>query len=220
MLRFTAFENLGLSFVGMSEVRDGDCAQPEPREELSSSLGMGSVSILRQVHGDRIVAVNNTDTTDAREDGDGLITLDSAIPIGVLIADCVPLFLFDARNGATGMIHAGRAGTFANIARGAVRALEQAFGSRAADLHALIGPSAGPCCYEVSQSIADEFAQTGLSVSGRNLDLWQSNVQQLVESGLPPEQIDVTEICTICNDRFHSHRRQPDGARNLAFLSP
>lgn len=217
MLRFSAFEDLGLSFAGMTEANDGDCSDSERRDRLASSHGFAQVSVLRQVHGSSILLASAAGTH-SRE-GDGLITREEGWSIGVLIADCVPLLLFDPRARAAAVIHAGRMGTYANIARNAVRALEETFAIRPADLHVLIAPSAGPCCYEVSQSIADDFTGAGLAVSGRNLDLWQSNVRQLEACGVPRAQIDVSRICTICDGRFHSHRRSPDGRRNLAIVS-
>ena len=97
--------------------------------------------------------------------------------------------------------------------------LEREFEVDAVNLHALIAPSAGPCCYEVSLEMAQAFAaRLGFSIEGRRLDLWDANVRQLTEGGVPARQIHVEGICTICDGRFHSHRRSGDGQRNLAVL--
>ena len=150
---------------------------------------------------------------------DGLIAREPSLPIGVLVADCVPVYFFDPIRRAGGIVHAGRAGTYLRIVENAIHALEREQGVSPGDLHALIGPSAGPCCYEVSEEIARDFDISGLPVSGRYLDLWQANVLQLEGCGVPRTHIGVAGLCTLCDGRFHSHRRNPDGGRNLAFLA-
>jgi copper oxidase (laccase) domain-containing protein len=91
-------------------------------------------------------------------------------------------------------------------------------GGRASHIHAVIGPSAGPCCYEVSPEIAHLWTTLGLPVTGRMLDLWGAAVMQLESRGVPREQISVSGFCTICTDRFYSYRRGDDRPRNLAFV--
>ncbi len=136
----------------------------------------------------------------------------------MFVADCVPVYLLDPETGGGGLVHAGREGTYRGISPLAVEAMQREFGTKPTDLHALIGPSAGPCCYEVSPELAHAFAEAGLPVDGRHLDLWQANAQQLTAAGLSPGRITVSGICTICDGRFHSHRAQPNAGRNMALL--
>lgn len=222
MLRFTALEDLGLRIAAMSERSDGDCAYLDARRTVCQAAGTSfeQLVLLNQVHGDQVISVypSHEDGPDPR-DGDGLITRESSLPIGVLVADCVPVYLFDPVRRAGGIVHAGRAGTYSRIAEKAIHALEREQGVSARDLHAVIGPSAGPCCYEVSDEIARDFEVSGLPVRGRYLDLWQANVLQLEGCGVPRTQIEVAGICTLCDGRFHSHRRNPNGGRNLALLA-
>lgn len=216
MLRFPSLEDLGLSIAAMSEKSDGDCVETGPRRTLCETLGIAHerLALLRQVHGDTVLQAGS-----ARREADGQVTADPALPLGVLVADCVPVFLFDPVTRAAGLVHAGRAGTYSGIVRNAVAMLEGSFGAKANDLRAVIAPSAGPCCYEVSEELARDFAGRGLPAEGRHLDLWQANALQLEACGVPGVQIAVAGICTICDGRFHSHRRNPDGRRNLAILS-
>ena len=216
MLRFPSLEDLGLSVAAMSEKSDGDCAEAGPRRTLCETLGIAHerLALLRQVHGDTVLQAGS-----ARRAGDGQVTADPALPLGVLVADCVPVFLFDPVTRVAGLVHAGRAGAYSGIVRNAVAMFEGSFGAKANDLHAVIGPSAGPCCYEVSEELARDFAERGLPAEGRHLDLWQANALQLESCGVPGAQIAVAGICTICDGRFHSHRRDPDGRRNLAILA-
>ncbi len=221
MMRFTSLEDLGLSIAAMSETSDGDCAYAEVRRSVceTAQASFERLAMLSQVHGNSVLSVDPDRALDADpREGDGLLTREPALPLGVTVADCVPVYLFDPRARAGGIVHAGRAGTYSRIVENAVCALERDHGVDARDLHAVVGPSAGPCCYEVSLEIARDFEGSGLPVRGRYLDLWQSNVLQLVRCGVPHSQIEVVAICTICDGRFHSYRRKPTGGRNLALL--
>ncbi len=128
------------------------------------------------------------------------------------------MYLFDPVKRAIGIVHAGRLGTFGAVAIKAVQVMRAYYRSDPADIHALIGPSAGPCCYQVSEQIAAEFTIEGLPVAGRNLDLWEANAGHLQSAGVPDGQIVRSGICTICDDRFHSYRRDAATARNLAVI--
>lgn len=215
MLRFRDFEGLGLGVAAMSDKSDGDCVEAGARRTFCETLGIAHerLALLKQVHGDRVIQAGS-----AILEGDGHVTADRTLAIGVLIADCVPVFLFDPVSRSVGVVHAGRAGTYSGIVGKAVATLEESLGVKASDLHALIGPSAGPCCYEVSEEIAQDFLERDLPAKGRHLDLWQANALQLEGSGVPSSQTEAVGICTICDGRFHSQRRNPDGQRNLAIL--
>jgi YfiH family protein len=156
------------------------------------------------------------------EDGfaatDGLITGARNLPLALLVADCVPVYLFDPVRGVGGLAHAGRRGTLANLSGLTVQAFVARFDSNPSDMHALIGPSAGPCCYEVSEEIALAFARAKLPVTGRKLDLWDANLRQLRRAGVPDAQIAVAGQCTICDGRFFSYRAGDGAARNMALL--
>lgn len=232
MMRFQEFEALGVRCAAISDKSDDDCVV-NPADAVSARapfLALCGISeealvLARQVHGCRVASVGREDAgrgglspKTAIADTDGLITNVPGLALGIRVADCVPVFLYDSVCKAIGLVHAGRVGTFLNISAAAVAALERELGASPGRIHAIIGPSAGPEAYEVSPSIAEEFSQAGLPVKGRFLDLWQANVEQLVASGVPGAQISVSGECTITGGRFHSHRANPDGRRNLAIL--
>ncbi len=130
-------------------------------------------------------------------------------------ADCVPLLFADKRRGVVGAAHAGWRGTALGIAETTVRAMKDAFGCRARDITVAIGPSIGPCCFEVGDEVPRAFATQGwpamVARGTRRLtvDLWSTNRHQLVESGVLSENIEVAGICTSCSvDRFYSHRAE------------
>jgi YfiH family protein len=144
--------------------------------------------------------------------GDGLWTDEEGVPVLALTADCVPLAL--ARTNGTpavGVVHAGRIGLLAGVVEAAVHAL-------GGKVTAAIGPSAGPCCYEVGEEVAAPYrARFGAEVvRGRNLDLWQAAEHTLRDAGVA--QIERLDLCTICNPQlFFSHRRdgKPRGTQGV-----
>ncbi len=224
MLRFRKFETLGLRLAGITEAKDGDFSRTgRPADDALdlSGLARGPAFTIPQVHGTRVWPVGKEGPQcSGGEEGDGLVTDIENIAIGVRVADCVPVFLFDSAQRAVGIVHAGRQGTHDGVTTAAVQMMQIRFGSRPFDLHALIGPSAGRCCYQVSEQLAADFIVQGLPAYGRYLDLWDANVIQLTQCGVPRAQIEVAEMCTICTaGRFHSHRATGTPHRNLALIS-
>ena len=105
----------------------------------------------------------------------------------------------------------------------AVRALASTYGSDPADLVAAVGPSIGPCCYEVGDDLARHFAahpESARWFSGDlkpRLNLWRATRDQLERVGVPPTQIHVCELCTLEHPAlFHSYRRDGKRAGRLA----
>jgi YfiH family protein len=123
----------------------------------------------------------------------------------LLTADCMPIAIArsDGLRPAVEILHAGWRGLLAGIVAAGVRAI----GAR--QLAAVIGPSIGPCCYEVGDEVATPFREAfGDDVvhDGGRLDLWTSAERALRAAGV--EQVDRFDLCTACNgDRFFSHRR-------------
>jgi YfiH family protein len=147
----------------------------------------------RQVHGARVV-VDATEVVDA--DGQVAIERDSA-PI-VLVADCLPIALAGPRGVA--MLHGGWRGLAGGIVEEGVRALGGEVEAAA------IGPGAGPCCYEAGEEVHAAFAHLGPGVrNAGNADLKAVARLQLEAAGV----LDVQDVglCTMCDERFFSHRR-------------
>ncbi len=145
---------------------------------------------------------------------DGMVTAQPGVMLSMRFADCLPILLHDPRRRAVGLVHAGWRGTLRNVAAAAVRAMTEQLGCVAQDITALIGPSIGPCCYEVGPEVVQAFIQAlpemASSLLRRDerrvyLDLWQANHQQLLAAGV--EQVYNIALCTACHhDLFFSHR--------------
>lgn len=184
----------------------------------------GTLLLERQVHGSRVVDA----TAEARLPGvaadgyprlaaeaDAVVVAAPGLVAGVRTADCVPLLLVAPRRRWAAVVHAGWRGTIAGIAGEAVGAARAA-GIDPAELLAALGPSIGPCCYEVSPELGEEFALAGLPVvraassSRPHLDLREANRILLGRSGVAPASIQATGPCTRCaKDRYHSFRADP-----------
>ena len=137
---------------------------------------------------------------------DGLWSDEPGVAMLLLTADCMPIALArdNAAAPAVAILHAGWRGLLAGIVGAGVRAL----GRRS--LAAAIGPSIGPCCYEVGEEVAAPFREAfGDDVvrEDSHLDLWTAAERALRAAGV--ERVDRADICTACNvERFFSHRRE------------
>ncbi len=231
MLRFQELETLGARAAAMSGQEDGDCglraATAQPRIRFATACGTLPEDLVAptQVHGTDVVAVsgahrglNGIGDNATVAQADGLVTATPGLPMTITVADCVPVFLLDPERRAAGLVHAGRIGTANKIVSVAVKALQTLFGTDPARLTALIGPSAGPCCYEVSPEMAGAFEEAGLPRQGQYLDLWEANRRLLRRAGLPKENIRIDGQCTICGGGFHSYRAHQSPQRNMALL--
>lgn len=229
MKRFTWLEERGAAVALMSGVADGDCgwdgcASGTRRDFLDGAPFPGErLVVLRQCHGDVIQAIHAEDAGKGaytRENspgvGDGLMTCHPNIPLGVIVADCVPLFL--CGGGVVAAVHAGRVGTELNIASKAVEAIFATYGVPPEELFALIGPSAGPCCYQVGPDVLEVATAKGLVARGDHLDLWESNRRQLRQAGLPDAHIALESWCTICQPGYFSYRSHGTAERDLAAI--
>lgn len=197
----------------------------------------GDMVFSDQVHGDRILYVDQQDrgkgiySPKEMRGVDGLITDKSKVCLVTFYADCVPLFFLDPVKKVIGLAHAGWRGTVLEIGRKMVERFCDDFGSQPGDILAGIGPSIGPCCFEVGSDVEGEFAaafpawrediiRPAENPGKSYVDLWKTNRLILEKAGVYPEHITVTDLCTKCHDEyFHSHRRMGnERGTQAAFL--
>lgn len=165
------------------------------------------------------------------QDVDGLITDVPGLILATFFADCVPLFFVDMRHMAIGLSHSGWKGTVGKMGEVTLKAMGEAFGTRPEDVRAAIGPSICQDCYEVSTDVAEQFEKLfpserekvlkpGKTPDKYQLDLWSANKIILLNAGIFPEHLEVTDICTCCNSEYlFSHRASMGRRGNLgAFL--
>jgi YfiH family protein len=166
------------------------------------------------VHGARVAVVGETDKGIVFSETDALVTDTPGVVLMLRFADCVPVLLYDRRKRVIGLAHAGWRGIPAGVIPATVAALVDGFGCEPRDVWAGVGPSIGPCCYEVGPEV---IAEVSVALNGRkpyrtldgrvHLDLWAAVSGQLTDAGV--EEVEVAEICTSCHsDEWFSHRAE------------
>jgi len=190
---------------------------------LADKLGFNRHSLIhmRQIHSDKIVIVDESLNFDTPPECDALITNIPNIPLMVMSADCTGILIYDPIHKAIGAVHAGRAGALNGILPKTIEAMHQAFKSHKEDLHIVLGPSIGGCCYEVNETIAQECEKKGYANALRRedekvfLDVNTILLAQLKE--LEIKNVEVINHCTSCRcDEYFSYRAEEQRTGRLA----
>ncbi|MGB8474951.1 MAG: peptidoglycan editing factor PgeF, partial [Candidatus Acidiferrum sp.] len=200
----------------------------ENRRRFQTAAGAPDLPLitLKQFHSDVIHLFHDAPSDPCS--GDASITNRPGLLLAIQTADCVPILLVDPQKRAIAAIHAGWRGTVARIASKTIGAMQMHFGTNPRDLLAAIGPSIGPCCYEVGTEVATQFLsqfpdapayfdefRTGDEPNpiqwlnmmppghqpppkGVLLDLRKANQSQLLAAGLRPQNIHTIDLCTAC----------------------
>jgi hypothetical protein len=173
-----------------------------------------NLATLRQIHSSTCIAAEGR--SGVLGAGDALIENTPGAFVAVRTADCIPILLVDERLRVVAAVHAGWRGTAAGIVLRALERMRETFGTEPAAVHAAIGPGIGPCCYEVGPEVAAQFGAQGKT----HLDLPGENRRQLIETGVTPQRIYTSNLCTKCRgEDFHSFRRDGEAAGRLfAFV--
>ncbi len=205
------------------------------------------VHILMQIHGEKIVVLTGVQSAVCRvqresakisiqdlpsepfrfDEGDAMVSDLPGVSMGIRTADCLPLLVADRIRGTAAAVHCGWRSLALGLAGKVVRVMSGLMGSSEEDLLAAIGPSIGPCCYEVGEEVreafpADQreeglFEQRGQSLY---LDLASGVKAQLLGEGMAPETVDEIAACTSCNpDLFWSWRARKEEERMVSFIT-
>lgn len=145
---------------------------------------------------------------------DALILTNFEQGLYLRFADCTPVILYDKKANIGAIAHAGWRGTVARIVPKTVKKMLEYSTTNITDIYAVIGPAISQCCYQVGQEVIDGVKSsinntTGLITEDFYIDLKGINSQQLLEIGVPKENIDICPFCTACrNDLFYSYRKE------------
>jgi YfiH family protein len=209
--------------------RWGDSAEAvaENRRRLALHAGYDPDALVatRHVHGTNVWRVGEPLADGAEFDG---LVCDRPGPVlGAFAADCVPILFADPVSRVCGAAHAGWRGTVAGVAVNVIERMAEA-GAQSAEIRVALGPSIGPCCFEVGPEVVAEFTAafpevTRLVVDGprkQHIDLRRALSAQLERAGISADHIDAHPPCTRCEaDRFFSYRRDGrDGGVHMGFI--
>jgi len=190
------------------------------RKKAYETFGISGRDIVcpSQVHSDTVAVVAGGHRgrgayrrATALRETDGLITAEKNVPLAVLTADCLPLFLVDPERRVMALVHAGWRGMRKKIIARAIKIMEEDFSTDPADLLVALGPSLRRCCYEVGGEFRTYFSGDVYPQGSKfYFDLAGAAFGQLSESG----------ICTSCmNHEFFSYRREGAGAgRSMSLM--
>lgn len=213
------FSTIALGSVGLTHAPD-----PVPvlasRRAFARALGIDSepVTTVGAVHGSVVARVD--EPLEVVQGVDGLVTDRRGVALFATFADCYPIVLWDPKTRSAGLAHAGWRGTVGGVAKAAVKAMRDEYGSSPEDIQAGIGPGICGRCYEVGAEVAGQFDPRFVTRGAGDrflLDLASANKAQLEEAGT--SQVHVLGICTKESEFLPSHRRTPDGTRFGAIVS-
>jgi polyphenol oxidase len=171
-----------------------------------------ALQVMRHAHGTKVWTVGEPMPEPAEFDG---MVCDRPGPVlCALAADCIPMLFADPVARVCGAAHSGWRGTVGRIAANMVTRMIE-LGTETSDLRVALGPSIGPCCFEVGPEVVAEFrlafgALGGMVVAGPrkdHIDLRVVTRHVLEGAGVLPSNIDSAPPCTRCDDRFYSYRR-------------
>ena len=183
-------------------------------------VGPDDCAVTNQVHGNVVKTVTAADRhiclSDTPYEADGIVTAEKGLPIWCFVADCVPVLLCDDGNGVAGAVHCGWRSSVTDILKNAVEQME-ALGAKRENICAAIGASIGRCCFETDRDVPDAIEKylagdtDGLWTMREDgkymVDLRGANARRLIQLGIKPENIDVSDECTYCShDKYWSHR--------------
>jgi YfiH family protein len=181
---------------------------PQTKSVYQNQVHSGNVSV---VTGDEGVVKEN----------DALITDKTNVLLGVTVADCTPILLYDSSSRLIAAVHAGWRGTEQMIALDAVRKMIE-LGAKPESTFAFIGACASGEKYEVGLDVATLFESKHTNDLGNGkflLDVRAANLDQLLYIGIPRDHIEVSDLCTISDERLHSYRREgKQSGRMLAVI--
>jgi hypothetical protein len=194
------------------------------RRQVASAFDFdeNNLVLLDQVHKDQILLIKEDGPPSPPRYYDAAITARSRTFLGILTADCIPIFVVDQTKRAIAAIHAGRQGTALHITRKVLKKMEEVFGCARKDLLVSLGPSIGSCCYEIDGNVfLPEWKPYSIPSAngGRMLDLARINIDLLKGEGIEEDRIFWIDLCTGCHpDLFYSYRKEGRTGRQLSFI--
>jgi YfiH family protein len=199
------FDSLNLGFNTPDD--PANTAENISRFQTFLHVERSDIALMEQVHGVHVAVVDRGGRYPAT---DGLISGRTNVLLTVSVADCIPLLLYDPVQRVIGAIHCGWRPIVGSIAGRAVKIFTRTFGSKPADILAVMGPSAGSCCYEIGDDVSEILNPSSVIErgGGQYADLRAELCTRLTGAGVTRSNIEIFSDCTICGeDLYFSYRR-------------
>ncbi len=216
------YESLNIGF----NTADDDEVILQNRRILGESIGIPlfRFTVADQTHSGNVTLITADmkgrgaqERADSIPDSDGMVTNVAGVCLLAMMADCVPVLLYSPKKNVIGVSHAGWRGIIRKVTKNTVARMVKEFGCKPADIFVGIGPSIGPCCYEIGEdvekAVKEAFDNTNKLLlkkpkkDKKHLDLWKANIDQLTCAGIPEGNIETSGICTSCeSDVYYSSR--------------
>jgi len=219
---FTTIEDGNLAF----HVGDDKKSVIQNHKKLAQKLEykLENLVHMKQIHSNIVKIVDENDTFHNPPTCDAIITDKKDIPLMVMVADCSPILFYDPKKEIIAVAHAGRAGAFNNIIHNLLQTFTEDFHSNKEDIIVSIGPAICQKCYEVGEEIFKEAKRLTLEYALKKeknkyyLDIRKILYTQLLEENILEKNIEITTICSFCNDKYFSFRENNSSGRFCALL--
>lgn len=190
-------------------VGDEENIVKENRIAFVNKLGLdiSQIAFQKQIHSNIVKFVEHAGYVGF---SDALITNKKNLGLAISSADCTPIFIYDIENSLIAAIHSGWRGTVLKITSITINTLLEKFNSQPKNLIVYLGPSIHQKNYEIGKEVADKFDSKFLLIKNNKiyLDVLQANIDQILDCGIPKNQIEVSPFCTYEEkDLLHSYRR-------------
>jgi YfiH family protein len=226
------FSTVALGSMGLTRAPDPEAVMAR-RARLADAVGfdLHQAVLAVQVHGANVRAFQRDGSGNGAQSALETDALASNVPGQALLtyhADCYPVLVVAAAQGAVAAAHAGWRGIIAGVVPATIDALARRYGGRRQDLDVLIGPGICGDCYEVGEEVAAQFQQHFADRGGiirttgsrPHIDLAAAIVAELHTAGVDPDRIRVTGWCTREEARWFSHRGGRPGRFLAAIVAP
>lgn len=185
-------------------VEDNEINVIKNRKNLALKLGYNYEDLvyMNQIHSANIIVVDEN-SPKLVDNCDSIITRSKNLPLMVMVADCIPILMFDDKKGIIAAIHAGRNSTFLEISKKTAEVFIEKFSSNPEDINVVFGASIQKCCYEVSEDLS-KIVENSFGkefVENNYIDLQGINKKQLNDLGI--KNIEISNICTKCGDKSY-----------------
>lgn len=201
-------------------VEDNEINVIKNRKNLALKLGYNYEDLvyMNQIHSANIIVVDEN-SPKLVDNCDSIITRSKNLPLMVMVADCIPILMFDDKQGIIAAIHAGRNSTFLEISKKTASFFIEKFSSNPEDINVVFGASIQKCCYEVSDELS-KIVENSFGkefVENNYIDLQGINKKQLNDLGI--KNIEISNICTKCGDKsYFSYRKDKKTGRFAGII--